>query len=107
MYGNIGCTHATTLDPPPKKKQKQKQSRTKKKLARYYHYCVKVTYSRLCQTLNIAILPYKLLSPDLCFALYDFEIIFVFCLPYLFKKTPQLLSLPAGTIFLKIILSPG
>ena len=107
MYGNIGCTHATTLDPPPPQKKKNKTKQNKKKLALYYHYCVKVTYSRLCQTLNIAILPYKLLSPDLCFALYDFEIIFVFCPPCLFKKTPQLLSLPAGTIFLKIILSPG
>ena len=37
MYGNIGFTHATTLDPPPpqkkkKQKQKQKQSKTKKNL---------------------------------------------------------------------------
>ena len=24
MYGNIGCTHATTLDPPPPKKKKKK-----------------------------------------------------------------------------------
>ena len=106
MYGNIGCTHATTLDPPPPQKKKTK-TKTKTKTCTVLSLLVKVTYSRLCQTLNIAILPYKLLSPDLCFALYDFEIIFVFCLPCLFKKTPQLLSLPAGTIFLKIILSPG